>query len=505
MRTSFIPLILVAVFLMLVGSATAEHACVANDGNAFFCGDTVTESCMFNGGMTCPEGHSLIIGADNITIDGNGYTLNGSSPGACSGCFPHTGIMNVRGFYDGFMHFSYNDVTINNLEITNFCNGIYLDGGGNYNYIYKNIIENCNIHHNGNATSPSATHGIKMKYVYNSTIRNNSIHHTIAYVDPNPGCEDGGNGMFLYTGDYNSIIGNRFYNNTKAGMLIKMKPKYWNISYNNFWGNGQGGIILRCMLCDYNLIEHNNASDNYGSGIFIGGNNNTIRYNTICNNRNGGHYHEDSVGGHGYGINIGRTDGSKYNTLISNTVCGNDYLDIYVVLGITGNHGDENTCDTSEGYDDEGTAGCTFSCEGEEPPVFDTSKGTYPSISGTHKGKIITDKDITVNRMYTYPCAGTGGHTEYVRIWNKSENVDGKGNGSGYQGDYHNVTISPALTLLQGHTYNYTIETGSYPQIVHAKSKSVTGGNITCTKFTDTNGKTYTNWIPAIRLFYDGG
>ena len=137
--------------------------------------------------------------------------------------------------------------------------------------------------------------------------------------------------------------------------------------------------------------------------------------------------------------------------------------------------------------------------------VFDTGTGTYPGISGAHNGTLIPAEDIEVNRLYTYACAGTGGHTEYVRIWNETDNVDGQGNWSGYPGDYHNVTISPALTLLQGHTYNYTIETGSYPQIVHAKSKPVTGGNITCTEFTDTNGKDYENWIPAIRLFYDGG
>jgi len=135
--------------------------------------------------------------------------------------------------------------------------------------------------------------------------------------------------------------------------------------------------------------------------------------------------------------------------------------------------------------------------------VFDTGTGTYPGISGTHNGTLIPDEDIEVNRLYTYACTGTGGHTEYVRIWNETENVDGQGNWSGYPGDYHNVTISPAITLLQGHTYNYTIETGSYPQIVHAKNKPVTGGDITCTKFTDANGKRYTNCIPAIRLFYE--
>jgi parallel beta-helix repeat protein len=337
----------------------SEVGCVASDGTLFRCGNTVTGSCTFNGGMTCQiTRYGLVIGADDITIDGAGHALGRADSGECAFC-PSAGVLNK----------GYDNVTIANLEIEHFCNGIYLDidydeGEG---AVYGNTIENCNIHHNGNATSPSATHGVKMQYVFNSTIRNNSIHDQIAHVDPNPGCENGGNGLFLYIGDYNSIIGNRFYNNQKAGMLIKMKPKYWNISHNHLWNNGQGGIILRCKLCDFNLIEHNNASDNYGSGIFIGGNDNTIRHNTVCNNMDGGPYYADSVGGHGYGINIGRSDGSLDNTLISNTVCGNDYLDMCVVTGVTGNSGDGNTCNTTLNYNDTGTANCTYSCDISPP------------------------------------------------------------------------------------------------------------------------------------------
>ncbi|MCK4624469.1 MAG: fibronectin type III domain-containing protein, partial [Phycisphaerae bacterium] len=46
--------------------------------------------------------------------------------------------------------------------------------------------------------------------------------------------------------------------------------------------------------------------------------------------------------------------------------------------------------------------------------TFDTGGGTYPSIRGTHKGNFTPNCDITVNKMYTYPCSGTGGHSEYV-------------------------------------------------------------------------------------------
>ncbi|OEU53741.1 MAG: hypothetical protein BA871_04510 [Desulfuromonadales bacterium C00003096] len=287
----------------------------------------------------------MIIGADNITIDGDGYVLDGVAPGICT-----------WGDRSGIYNKGHDDAVIKNLEIKGFCNGIYFD------YSCRNTVENCDIHHNGNVTSPSATHGIKMQYISNSTIRNNSIHDQIAYMDPNPGCEDGGNGLFLYQGWHNNIIENKFYNNTKAGMLIKMMPKYWNISHNHLWGNGQGGVILRCCSCNFNLIEYNNASDNYGSGIFIGGNDNTIRYNTVRNNRDGGPYYEDPLGSHGYGIHIGRSDGSLNNTLISNTVCENDYLDILVVAGVTGNTGYENTCSTTCNYNDDGATNCTYSC-----------------------------------------------------------------------------------------------------------------------------------------------
>jgi parallel beta-helix repeat protein len=377
----------------------SEVGCVASDGTVFRCGNTVTRSCTFNGDVNCSTTrYGLVIGADDITIDGAGYALGRAGPGECAFC-PSAGILNK----------GYDDVAMTNLEIKHFCTGVYLDiDYESGNVVYRNTIENCNIHHNGNATAPSATHGIKMRYVWSSTIRNNSVHDQIAHVNPNPGCEDGGNGLFLYTGDHNNIIGNRFYNNQKAGMLIKMKPKYWNISHNHLWGNGQGGIILRCKLCDFNLIEHNNASDNYGSGIFIGGNDNIIRYNTVCNNMNGGPYYEDSgIGGSGYGINIGRSDGSLDNALISNTVCGNDYLDMRVVTGVTGNTGDCNTCNTTENYDDTGTTGCAHSC-GTTQLLGDlngddmiTPADAAIALQMTVRGEYSIDADVSGDRMVT--------------------------------------------------------------------------------------------------------
>ncbi|RLG62378.1 hypothetical protein DRO02_08120, partial [archaeon] len=91
---------------------------------------------------------------------------------------------------------------------------------------------------------------------------------------------------------------------------------------------------------------------------------------------------------------------------------------------------------------------------------FDTGGGGYPSIMGIHNGTITPSHNIIANRLYTYPCEGTGGHSEYVRIWNSSWSVSGTW--EGYGGDWHNITFNETFILYEGKTYNYTIRTGSY-------------------------------------------
>ncbi len=137
----------------------------------------------------------------------------------------------------------------------------------------------------------------------------------------------------------------------------------------------------------------------------------------------------------------------------------------------------------------------------EQPSIFDTgaSKNLYPSIFGTHNGTFTPNQTITVQKLYTYPCSGTGGHTEYARIWNNS-GLDVNASWNGYVGDWHNISFSEPFTLLPNETYNYTIRTGSYPQIHHTPALPTANGWINCTEFIDANGKRHKDWIPAIRL-----
>jgi len=133
-------------------------------------------------------------------------------------------------------------------------------------------------------------------------------------------------------------------------------------------------------------------------------------------------------------------------------------------------------------------------------PVFDTGSGTYPSISGTFNGTLKPNQTITVYMLYIYPCPGTGGHSEYVKIWN-STGWNVTTTWDGYKGDWRNISFNKSFSLKANETYNYAIRTGSYPLIHHTNALPTAKGWINCTEFTDANGVVHYDWIPAIKLF----
>ena len=145
----------------------------------------------------------------------------------------------------------------------------------------------------------------------------------------------------------------------------------------------------------------------------------------------------------------------------------------------------------------------------EETIIFDTgpSSNPYPSIAGTHKGTITTAKTLNVSKVFTYPCEGTGGHSEYV--WIHGNGVNETATWGGYSKEWHKLSFDQSFLLAANKTYYYEIKTDSYPQIHHRDELAAEGGMgiINCTSFVDANGRSHDNWIPAIRLegyFVDG-
>jgi parallel beta-helix repeat protein len=319
-------------------------------------------------------------------------------------------------------------------------------------------------------------------------------------------------GMAIQSGDYNMISDNIAILNAGDGIWL------WNSSNNMISGNNasnntvHNGISLGAS--HNNTVVNNIAYSNYHNGInlYNGSGNNIVANNTlVCNEAHGISAHDYSNFNKIYHNNLinnsqNAIDESLNNSWDNGYPSGGNYWSDYT--GVDNYSGPKQDIPGSDGigdtpYNIPGGVGAKdhypLMNPYSEKDIFDTGTGTYPSIMGTHKGTIIPSRNVNVSRLYTYPCVGTGGHTESIELY-ENGNLIASGTWNGYVGDWHNITITPPVTLLTGHMYNYTIVTGSYPQIIHVKSKDVTGGTITCTKFTDANGKEYNDWIPAIRL-----
>lgn len=360
----------------------------------------------------------------------------------CSGA-----TLNGTGSGYGIYNHGFDNVRITYCTMMNYDRGIFLDASSDYNTLGSNFV------------SSNDEYGIELFSSFGNTIID-------SIIDSN-----GYHGIFLFDASNNTILGNR-------------------VTANNY------GIYVFAGS-DNNEIMKNEIRDNLDTGVYISncdpwgwcpnGNANTkIERNKITNNAR-------------YGI----FSNASTLTINLNTLCGNGIFDLRSADWQTSS-GDENTCDKPDGWDDFGTTGCTYACI--KPEFFDigSPNNPYPSITGTHYGTITPNQTITVSKLHTYPCPGTGGHTESIKLY-ESGDLIAYGNWSGYRGDWknitlHNVTGAPYVTLLKDHKYNYTIKTGSYPQIIHESSKEVAGGTITCTSFVDANSKKYTDWIPAIRL-----
>src|SRR5687768_18405690 len=101
--------VLTAVAIATVPAVSAEAATVT-------CGQVITTSITVDNDLTNCPGKGLVVGADNITIDLNGHTIDGDAPPGAPADPARDGI-DVRG-HDG--------VTVRDGDITDFTDGVQL-------------------------------------------------------------------------------------------------------------------------------------------------------------------------------------------------------------------------------------------------------------------------------------------------------------------------------------------------------------------------------------------
>jgi len=364
-----------------------------------------------------------------------------------------------------------NNSRIEYMNISNSLFAVFLT------HSFSNAIESNNI--SGGSFLSS---GILAVESSSNIVKRNYFHHI---------------GMFcigLETSDNNIIERNNLsspFNGIYISSSSNNTLKQNNISDNTL------GISLSCSTG--NIIEKNTISNNYYAIEFNEAPNNTIFLNNFVENTHNVHFHSHT------NWNSTEPITYTYNNSTYTSYLGNywdDYKEKYPGAEVVDGTGIWDTPYSLNSVKD--NYPLVESWENYFKPIeekiFDTGSpaNPYPSIMGNHTGTIKPNHTVIATKLYTYPCPGTGGHTEYARIWNKTWNATATW--EGYAGDWHNITFDKTVVLLGGETYNYTIRTGSYPQIHHNTSLLTPNGWINCTKFVDTNGKIYDDWIPAIRL-----
>jgi len=184
----------------------------------------------------------IVVQRNNIVIDGNGCTLQGTE------AYDSKGIDLAER----------TNVKIVNLEIKGFCFGIWL------HYSDHNSIS-------GNSMTDNVD-GICLHYFSpHNTISENNIANNEVGVDLDP------------YADYNSISGNNIANNQYDGIDFDYSSNN-NISDNNIANNGYYGIDFR-EVSNGNIISGNNITNNSLDGIFLeDSSNNKFYHNNLRDN-----------------------------------------------------------------------------------------------------------------------------------------------------------------------------------------------------------------------------
>ncbi|WP_162605917.1 right-handed parallel beta-helix repeat-containing protein [Jiangella aurantiaca] len=200
-----------------------------------FCGQKITHSIKVNNNLGDCLGHGLIVGADGITIDLNGRTIDGKSLGAA--------ILNN----------GYDSVTIKNGRLTDFDYGVMLNNGARLN-----IVEGVTADVNQEAAI-GLGHGTFPE------------DPTLAPSEPVPGFQSGVDGNILRS--------NTLVSNTRGVWLLNGAKD--NVVRGNLIGSTSGEAVW-IERAGSNLIEGNDIQVASKAGILLeGATDNTIKENSI--------------------------------------------------------------------------------------------------------------------------------------------------------------------------------------------------------------------------------
>ena len=274
---------------------------------------------------------SIVVERDNIGVDGAGYTVTGSGSG------------------NGTTLTGRSNVTVRNMTIRNFYNGIYLDSSSNNTLSGNNVTNNAlgiwlyyssNNTLSGNNVTANNGSGIYLDYFCNNNVLSGSNITANKYIgiglsesssdntlSGNNIAANNESGIVLSGSSHNTVSGNSITNNLD-GIYLGWSSSSNTVFGNNLTANNKDGVLL--WSSSNNSIAENNIAANNGSGLYLReeSNNNSISGNNITNNWSGIYLYSsgNSISGNNitnneYGIYLECDSGDKFNhnNFISNT------------------------------------------------------------------------------------------------------------------------------------------------------------------------------------------
>lgn len=251
-----------SLFLLSLGVvASAGPAAAAH----VVCGQTILVSTMLDSNVgPCATG--ITVGADNITLDLNGFTLSG---GPAPGEGPGISLVNRTG------------VTVTNGAVTQFDAGVAVTGGSG------NRVRNMRVMDNRGSEETDFGDGIALFASNGNSVTGNQVRNNGPY-----------DGIGMITSNGNLIDSNQITDNNQspmntAGIRIENAGRVAsndNIVTNNLVTNSGIFGIEVFAGGSRNKIRFNQVYGNALDGItvFAGGNNNVIEANNVRSNRANG-------------------------------------------------------------------------------------------------------------------------------------------------------------------------------------------------------------------------
>lgn len=284
----------------------------------------------------------IVVVANNIVIDGNGYTLQGPGSGY------------------GFYMYRRSGVTIKNVTVKGWANAIYAIRGSSYNAIIGNNISS-NVHGvcfwwysssntiANNTLKSNSGYPISMRWGANyNIVTNNTCHSNLGQIDMDGASYNRVSDNALYNNQlgiatrfharYNSITNNIIVNTRRmtGGIRGDTDVRYNTIMNNTIKSNGSYGLYFANQFCN-NIISGNTIMNNtYGILFRSSCSGNTIYHNNIVENvvqadddnpANNNWHHPDLLEGNYWSDYPGVDDGSGTG---KHTIAGDDIGDTHI-------------------------------------------------------------------------------------------------------------------------------------------------------------------------------